>query len=227
MARTKSKTPRIKTARLLLPKTTLLSTATTVALRVTFNLTAERKREMSNKARLQITKRATGARAKASHHLKERKAKASTPTITTIDTLMTGGPPHLITTERGIKQIKDNGTRTTKVHGPAIIKAKTLKASTKAEDVAGATAIFQVTTSVLTLTSIKTLSANDNLDTYSQSQWSEHWVDGHDLGLVVLHNDDENKTESDSHNGEFYDIFDRTHALISPATAIRSTVASL
>ena len=64
------------------------------------------------------------------------------------------------------------------------------------------------------------LSANDNFDTSSQSQWSDQWVDGHDLGMVVLHNEDENKMDLDSHNGEFYDIFDRTHALISPATAI-------
>jgi hypothetical protein len=42
-------------------------------------------------------------------------------------------------------------------------------------------------------------------------------VDGHDLGMVVLHNEDAKTTELDSHNGEYYDIFDRPHALLSPA----------
>jgi len=157
MARTKLKTPKIKIARLLSPKTTLVLAATTVALRVTFNLTAERKRETNNTARLQLTKRATGARAKASHQIKERKAKASPPTITTTDTLMTDGTHHLATTDRGINQIKDIGTHTTKVLGPALSKAKIKKASTKAVDVVGATVISPATTAVPTLTSIKTL----------------------------------------------------------------------
>jgi hypothetical protein len=45
-------------------------------------------------------------------------------------------------------------------------------------------------------------------------------MEGHDLGLVVLHNDNENETELASQNGEFYDIFDRTHASLSLPTAL-------
>jgi hypothetical protein len=38
--------------------------------------------------------------------------------------------------------------------------------------------------------------------------------------MAVLHNNDENTTELDSHNGDLYDIFDRPHALLSPANAL-------
>jgi hypothetical protein len=112
---------------------------------------------MPNTTRHQTTKRAKGARAKASPSPKGRKAKASTPLITT-DTLMMGGTPHLAMTGHGINQtIKGNGTHTTKVHGLAITKAKTQKARAKAVDVVGATVTFRVTITAPTLMSIRTL----------------------------------------------------------------------
>ncbi len=111
---------------------------------------------MNNTALVQPIKRAKGARAKASHHLKERKAKAST--ITT-DTLMMGGTPHPTMTDHGINQtIKDNGAEMTQDHGPAITKGKIQKVRVKAEDAVGATVIFPATTVAHSLMSIRTRS---------------------------------------------------------------------
>ena len=132
------------TARLLSLKTTLVLLVTTVALKVISNLTAGRKREMNNTALVQPIKKAKGAKAKASHHLKKRKAKAST--ITT-DTLMMGGTPHPAMTDHGINQtIKNNGAELTKDHGPVTTKVKTQKVRAKVKDAASLVAIFLATT---------------------------------------------------------------------------------
>jgi hypothetical protein len=80
-------------------------------------------------------KKGHGGKGEGKPSSKGKKGKGISPTITTTDTLMKGGPHHLATKDRGINQTKDNGTRTTKVHGPAITKAKIQKASTKAVDV--------------------------------------------------------------------------------------------
>ncbi len=69
---------------------------------------------------------------------------------------MMSGTPHPATKEHGINQtIKDNGTPTTKVHGPTITKAKIQKARAKAVDEVGATATFPVTITAPTLMSIR------------------------------------------------------------------------
>ncbi len=56
--------------------------------------------------------------------------------------------------------------------------------------------------------------ANETFDTSSQSQWtdssSHNWVDSHGIGMVVLHNDNDDKqTDSTPSPSEFYDIFTR------------------
>jgi hypothetical protein len=66
--------------------------------------------------------------------------------------------------------------------------------------------------------------ANETFDTYSQSQWtdssSHNWVDSHDLGLMVLHNDNDKQIDSAPSTSEFYDTFARPHIMTPPTSAL-------
>jgi hypothetical protein len=111
---------------------------------------------MNNTALVQLTKRAKGARAKASLHLKERKAKAS---INTTDTPMTGGTLPQAPIDRGtIRMTTHNGIlHMTKANGPATTRAKTPKGGATAEGEVGTMGTSPATTMALTPTFIKTL----------------------------------------------------------------------
>jgi hypothetical protein len=126
-----------------------------VALKVTFNLTAERKRETSNIALVQPTKKGKVERAKASLQ-KERQAKAS---INTTDTLLTGGTQPPVWKDLGIiRKTTHNGTpHMTKANGQATTRAKTPKGKTRAEGEVGTMGTSPATTTALTPIFIKTL----------------------------------------------------------------------
>ncbi len=111
---------------------------------------------MNNTALVQPTKKAKGARAKASLHLKERKAKAR---IITTDTPMKGGTLLQAQIDHGtIRTTTHNGIlHMTKANEPAPTRTKTPKGRATAEGEVGIMGTSPATTMALTPTFIKTL----------------------------------------------------------------------